>query len=206
VGSWLRIGCQKTQVRVPGGGRVECSVLIIGHRNYCPDNRGGRVVSTFAASQDPMLIASSDQNEDFITIPAITSGNIPSLGGGPRGSKYDWNLTGIPQAILQGRSVPTPAGKVIGGGTVLNGMVFHRGSKSDYDRWEELGNLGWSFDGLLPYFKKSETFTPPDPDLADWQIKYNLASHGFKGFVQSSFSRFVWPSTSKPPSSWVDIG
>ena len=81
-----------------------------------------------------MLNASSHQNEDFITIPAITSGNIPALGGGPRGSKYDWNLTGIPQAGLQGRSIPTPAGKVMGGGTVLNGMVFNRGSKADYDR------------------------------------------------------------------------
>ncbi|KAH7377474.1 hypothetical protein BKA64DRAFT_688205 [Cadophora sp. MPI-SDFR-AT-0126] len=146
-----------------------------------------------------------DQNEDFITIPAITSGNIPALGGGPRGSKYDWNLTGIPQADLQGRSVPTPAGKVIGGGTVLNGMVFHRGSKSDYDRWQELGNPGWSFDGLLPYFKKSETFTPPDPDLADWNIKYNLASHGFKGFVQSSFSRFIWPSTKNYIKSMLEL-
>ncbi|KAH6709669.1 hypothetical protein BKA61DRAFT_614774 [Leptodontidium sp. MPI-SDFR-AT-0119] len=146
-----------------------------------------------------------DQNEDFITIPAITSGNIPALGGGPRGSKYDWNLTGIPQADLQGRSVPTPAGKVIGGGTVLNGMVFHRGSKSDYDRWQELGNPGWSFDGLLPYFKKSETFTPPDPDLADWKIKYNPASHGFKGFVQSSFPRFVWPSTKNYIKSMLEL-
>jgi choline dehydrogenase-like flavoprotein len=76
-------------------------------------------------------------------------------------------------------------------------MVFNRGSKIDYDRWEELGNPGWGFNGLFPYFKKSEKFTPPDPDLADWKIAYNPASHGTKGFVQSSFSRFVWPSTSK---------
>lgn len=51
-----------------------------------------------------------------------------------------------------------PQGKVVGGSTKLNRMVFDRGSKSDYDSWAALGNEGWDWDGLLPYFKK--VFSP----------------------------------------------
>jgi choline dehydrogenase-like flavoprotein len=117
--------------------------------------------------------------------------------GNPRGSKYDWNISGIPQPELDNRSIKTPAGKVVGGGTVLNGMVFDRGSRSDYDRWEKLGNPGWNFENLLSYFKKSEIFTPPDINLRaeGWDIEYNPAYHGYHGHVHSSFAPFVWPST-----------
>jgi choline dehydrogenase-like flavoprotein len=87
---------------------------------------------------------------------------------------------------------------VIGGGTVLNGMVFNRGSKSDYDRWEALGNPGWSFDDLLPCFKMAEHFTPPEEQLAEeWDIEYVPEYHGEDGFVQCSFPDFVWPSSSE---------
>jgi choline dehydrogenase-like flavoprotein len=100
------------------------------------------------------LILRSDQQEDFITIPLLY-GNFAALGSGTHGTKYDWNLTSTPQAQLNSTIVNLPAGKVIGGGTVLNGMNFDRGSEADYDRWEVLGNEGWSWQGLLPYFKKA---------------------------------------------------
>jgi choline dehydrogenase-like flavoprotein len=108
-------------------------------------------------------------------------------------------LTGVPQPELVNRSINPPAGKVIGGGTVLNGMVFDRGSKGDYDRWEALGNPGWNFASLLPYFKRSEKFTPPDSKLQaeGWEVEYDPAYHGEHGHVQSSFAPFVWPSTGK---------
>lgn len=89
---------------------------------------------------------SSDANEDFFT--------IPGLAGGAIGTKYDWNTTYTPNPALQNRSVSIPQGKIVGGGTKLNRMVFDRGSKSDFDRWAELGNPGWDYDGLFPYFKK----------------------------------------------------
>lgn len=88
----------------------------------------------------------SDASEDFIT--------IPGLAGGAVGTKYDWNITYAANEALGGRQVSIGQGKVIGGSTKLNRMVFDRGSKSDYDRWETLGNSGWNWESLFPYFKK----------------------------------------------------
>jgi hypothetical protein len=85
-------------------------------------------------------------DEDFFT--------IPGLAGGAIGTKYDWNTTYAKSVSLNGREVSIPAGKVVGGSTQLNRMVFDRGSKSDYDRWSALGNKGWDWESLLPYFKK----------------------------------------------------
>ena len=87
-----------------------------------------------------------DKNEDFVT--------IPGLAGGAVGTKYDWNITYAPSESVNGRNVSIPLGKVVGGSTKLNRMVFDRGSKSDYDRWAALGNFGWDWKSLLPYFKK----------------------------------------------------
>ena len=87
-----------------------------------------------------------DKNEDFVT--------IPGLAGGAIGTKYDWNITYAPSESVNGRNVSIPLGKVVGGSTKLNRMVFDRGSKSDYDRWAALGNHGWDWKSLLPYFKK----------------------------------------------------
>lgn len=87
-----------------------------------------------------------DRNEDFVT--------IPGLAGGAIGIEYDWNISYAANPSLDGRSVSIPLGKVVGGSTKLNRMVFDRGSKSDYDRWEALGNQDWGFESLLPYFKK----------------------------------------------------
>lgn len=88
----------------------------------------------------------SDQNEDFVT--------IPGLAGGAIGTKYDWNTTYTASEYLGGRNISVSQGKVVGGSTKLNRMVFDRGAKSDYDGWEALGNEGWNWDSLLPYFKK----------------------------------------------------
>lgn len=116
-------------------------------------------------------------------------------------------MTGILQPELGNRSIKTPAGRVIGGGTVLNGMVFDRGSAGDYDRWETLGNPGWTFEKLFPYFKKAEKFTPPELELKakGWDIEYDPAYHGENGHVHSSFAPFVWPSTSECFSAYTVI-
>lgn len=68
--------------------------------------------------------------------------------------KYSRNYQSVPQPGLDGRSSPVYTAAVVGGGTVVNGMFFTRGSAGDYDAWEKLGNPGWAWKDLLPYFKK----------------------------------------------------
>lgn len=57
---------------------------------------------------------------------------------------------------MENRQANWPRGKVLGGTSVLNYMLYIRGNKRDYDKWEALGNTGWGYDAVLPYFKKSE--------------------------------------------------
>ncbi|KAH0443793.1 choline dehydrogenase [Colletotrichum camelliae] len=129
-----------------------------------------------------------DAGEDFV--------KIPGLAGGAIGTKYDWNTTYIANDALGGRTVSIPQGRVVGGSTKLNRMVFDRGSKSDYDRWEALGNTGWNWDSLLPYFKKNEIFTPPKADIvSEWGVEVDDTAHGKDGLMQATYSPFFWPTT-----------
>lgn len=70
--------------------------------------------------------------------------------------KLDWCYRTEPDERVAGRQIQWPRGKVLGGSSSLNGLLYVRGQREDYDRWAELGNEGWSFDEVLPYFKKSE--------------------------------------------------
>ena len=70
--------------------------------------------------------------------------------------KRNWRFETEPQAGLNGRQGYQPRGKVLGGSSSLNAMIYIRGHKADYDEWARLGNSGWSYEEILPYFKKSE--------------------------------------------------
>lgn len=70
--------------------------------------------------------------------------------------KTDWCYMTEPDPGINGRQLQWPRGKVLGGSSSLNGLLYVRGQKEDYDGWAALGNKGWSYDEVLPYFKKSE--------------------------------------------------
>ncbi|TGO68416.1 hypothetical protein BOTNAR_0025g00480 [Botryotinia narcissicola] len=125
----------------------------------------------------------SDQGEDFIYIPLFAG-----IGNGAIGTQYDWNLTYAPQPATNNRSIAISLGKVVGGGSCLNKMTFDLAGKEDYDRWIEVGAVGW--DELFPYFKKLTNFTPPAPEIAkEWDIQTDPSAHGYKGHVMKSVLR-----------------
>ncbi|KXF78314.1 choline dehydrogenase [Paramesorhizobium deserti] len=69
---------------------------------------------------------------------------------------YDWGFASEPEPHLGGRSLVTPRGKVIGGSSSINGMVYVRGHARDFDHWAEVGARGWAYADVLPYFKRME--------------------------------------------------
>lgn len=71
-------------------------------------------------------------------------------------SALSWNYNTEPDEGIAGRSLIWPRGKVLGGSSAINGLVYMRGQRQDYDHWRQLGNAGWGYDDLLPLFRKSE--------------------------------------------------
>lgn len=130
-----------------------------------------------------------DQGQQAILIPgAFDQAAIP----------YYWDITSEQQTALGNRSFSVPAGKVVGGGSVGNAMVFFRSAKGDYDSWEALGATSLGYDTLLPYFQKSENFTAPAEDFAKARnVSWQDSIHGHDGPLQVSYPNYAYPGTGK---------
>jgi choline dehydrogenase len=90
---------------------------------------------------------------------------MPSALGIPMNSKkYNWGFETAPEPYLDNRRMNCPRGKVIGGTSSINGMVYVRGNAADFDQWEEQGASGWNYQNCLPYFKKFENHQCRDTD------------------------------------------
>ncbi|KAI6830215.1 GMC oxidoreductase [Hortaea werneckii] len=165
-----------------------------------------------------LTVANRLTEDDSVTVLVIEYGDLDNEEGGttvpglPVPDKYVRSVESIPQVGLNGRT----------------SMFFNRGSAEDYDSWEELGNPGWGWKDLLPYFQKvepdyafvltslvdmvfsqSETFTPPSFQIANEYadiISPDLAPHGTDGPVGSSFPNFQWPIAKNFFRGWNAIG
>jgi choline dehydrogenase len=88
--------------------------------------------------------------------------------------RTDWMMRTEAEAGLNGRSLAYPRGKVLGGCTAINGMIYMRGQAADYDHWRQLGNAGWGWDDVLPWFRKSEDNFRGASDLhgagGEWKV------------------------------------
>jgi choline dehydrogenase len=79
--------------------------------------------------------------------------------------KTDWCYRTEPDPGLNGRSIAWPRGRVLGGSSSINGLLYVRGQPQDFDHWRQLGNAGWGWDDVLPYFKRSEDWQGKGDDL-----------------------------------------
>ncbi|MFZ9018670.1 MAG: GMC family oxidoreductase, partial [Paracoccaceae bacterium] len=72
--------------------------------------------------------------------------------------KSDWQYVTDPDDGLNGRAIRWPRGRVLGGSSSINGLLFVRGQPQDFDHWRQLGNIGWAWEDVLPVFKRLETW------------------------------------------------
>ena len=140
---------------------------------------GGCVLAN-RLSADPankvlLLEAGGSDNKLWVHIPV---GYLYAMGN-PR---LDWCYQTEPEPGLNGRRLNYPRGKVLGGCSSINGMIYMRGQAADYDRWRQAGNPGWAWDDVLPYFRRSERHFGPGSDL-----------HGDQGELRVEQQRLSWP-------------
>ncbi|XP_029837308.4 glucose dehydrogenase [FAD, quinone]-like [Ixodes scapularis] len=129
--------------------------------------------------------------------------DVPLLAAEIQQTKFDWAYRTVPQEVscfgLKNRQSLWPRGKVLGGSSVLNYMLYVRGNRRDYDRWErELGCLGWGWDSVLPYFLKSE-------DNRDPEIAFN-GYHGRGGYLTVSTAPYTSPLAHAFVASGMALG
>lgn len=79
---------------------------------------------------------------------------VPVFVGANIYSSYDWYFQTAPQTYLDGAMRRIPQGRALGGGSIINAMLWNRGGQDDYNDWQALGNPGWGWDGMLPYFMR----------------------------------------------------
>ncbi|KAF1951397.1 FAD/NAD(P)-binding domain-containing protein [Byssothecium circinans] len=138
----------------------------------------------------------------------LTPALYPSLIGRP---KYDWVIVLNPQPNAGNRTHSMPRGKVLGGSSAINYLMYVRGSRNDYDSWAELGNKGWGWDDLLPYSKRHRMLDIPDPKAlpADKQLRPHAAKkkcHGAEGPIHTSFNYHYMPLEEEFCKAAYDVG
>ncbi|MBX7197781.1 MAG: GMC family oxidoreductase N-terminal domain-containing protein [Rhodospirillaceae bacterium] len=122
-----------------------------------------------------LLEAGGEDNSPWITIPV---GYLYCIGH----KRIDWRFKTAAEPGLGGRSIDYPRGKVLGGSSSINAMIYMRGQSADYDGWRQAGNTGWGWDDVLPCFKAHEDFFAG----AD-------AHHGAGGPLRVERQRLHWP-------------
>ncbi|GAA5830556.1 hypothetical protein JCM3766R1_002761 [Sporobolomyces carnicolor] len=158
-------------------------------------NAGLAVAARLATSRKNfnVVVLEAGQND-----PTNTGILVPGLAGSTLGNtSVDWAYSTVPQEHADGRSVFTPRGKTLGGSSALNLLVYTRPDAVDLDNWQEMGNKGWDWKGLLPYFKKAEKYHPPQSVKSDnkaVKVAYNSSVHGIFGPIATSFPPYLAPS------------
>ncbi|KAL4876597.1 glucose-methanol-choline oxidoreductase-like protein [Aspergillus karnatakaensis] len=158
----------------------QVDILIIG---------GGTAGLVLAArlSENPelqilVLEAGQDQTED----PRV---QIPALWPALVATDSDWRFITEPQAALNGKQIPQPQGRLLGGSSAINGMAFIANSKANIDAWAALGNPGWNWETISPYYKKAFSLTLPSAKkINELGLGYvDTTVCGSEGPVQASF-------------------
>ncbi|GJN74776.1 hypothetical protein PLIIFM63780_009827 [Purpureocillium lilacinum] len=148
----------------------------------------------FDASLKILVVEAGPNANDATDIVYANSTNLV-------GGAYDWKDKTVPQAHLGGRSVDVPAGRALGGGTVINMCGWIRGDKADYDLWGEVvGDKRWSYAGLLPYMRQTETLHSTAIDAEQ------RGATGHMHIQTVSGTKRAFPLRASVLKSWEEVG
>ncbi|KAI8628278.1 GMC oxidoreductase [Xylariaceae sp. FL1651] len=127
-----------------------------------------------------------DDRAEDVTVP----GNV----GQENPTRYAWNMTTTGQEFLDNATRPFSQGRVVGGSSILNGLCWTRGSAAGYDAWKNLGNPGWGWTDILPYFLKSENCTTLTNAFQQTSLHVHSpeGKHGEQGPVEIGFPRYIY--------------
>ncbi|KAK5661361.1 hypothetical protein OQA88_11259 [Cercophora sp. LCS_1] len=134
-----------------------------------------------------------------------------NIWGSSGGLNSSWTINSTPSPALNNNTALVIAAKVVGGGTVVNAAFFDRGSRFDYDAWDQLqGDVkteSWNWEAIYPWFKKSVTFTPPPPEVVS-KIGYtwDMAAFGNTTPIHASFPAFQFADHQVRRDAWIDMG
>ncbi|RPD65308.1 alcohol oxidase [Lentinus tigrinus ALCF2SS1-6] len=151
----------------------------------------GLVVATRLSEDPGTTVAVIEAGPHHVNEPLVDTPELFSRAlGNPA---FDWRFVTTPQVNLDNAILPQPRGKMLGGSSGLNFIVWDRASQREYDAWEQLGATGWNWNSLLPYFKKSETVAPQlQADIFPQTSQPSEANfdafHGRAGPVQPSYN------------------
>jgi len=159
---------------IVGGGSAGCVLA-----NRLSANQNNRVC---------LLEAGSDTNSTTVSTPGMFAVHA-------FWKKFNWTFSSIPEKTYANKQHYIPRGKGLGASSNINGMIYIRGHRSDYDGWSALGNKGWSYDEVLPYFKRSEGNQGIDD-----------AYHGTKGPLVVSDSEKQYPLSQTLIDAAIETG
>jgi choline dehydrogenase len=114
------------------------------------------VASRLTEQRNTSVMLIEAGGKDRLGITQIPAALLYTIGN----AKYDWCFRSEPDPTRNGAVELWPRGRMLGGSSVINGMVFVRGAPADYDNWAKLGNAGWDWQSVLPYFRRMETADP----------------------------------------------
>ncbi|KAM0431005.1 hypothetical protein ACHAPT_005639 [Fusarium lateritium] len=161
----------------------------------------GLVVATRLSEDPNVQVLVLEAGADLSADPRV---NIPAFWTSLLGSDADWQYHSTPQTGLKGRSVKVALGKALGGSSALNGQAFIAPAQVDIDAWEKLGNPGWDWASLVPYYKKSYTLLPPKDQATLDHLGIDWINDEYKG--TSGPLKVSFPGVVENPlcKAWID--
>lgn len=161
----------------------------------------GLVVANRLSENPDVHVLVLEAGQDLSMDPRV---NVPALFTTLMGSDAAWQFQSVPQKYLNGRSIKEPQGKALGGSSAINGQAFIAPAQVDIDAWAKLGNQGWDWAGLAPFFRKAYTLIPPNDEAALRHLGIDWIDDEYRG--TSGPIKVSFPGSLQNPlcKAWID--